>query len=347
MKGRFNILPRLFTTIGADPEVFFQQDGAIVGSELVIPKEGLGPKTGYEDQVKPLVIRDGIQVEFNPTAATDAHTFVANVASCFTCLAKHLKEVHKDAYILSWQELVRIPRKTLASLSKESRTLGCAPSLNVYTGPQVLRARSGYPVRTAGGHIHIGLQAVSSTFSERSKLILLSELLIGLITVMLDLDEAQVERRTVYGKAGEYRLQSYGVEYRVPSNFWLRHPILTEFMFKQAQLTAAVYTQSISQSIGYMEELIEKVDFDKVREAINNSNPELAWELYATHIVPFICNYVPEGLQTQFPLRKSNLSKFHKLLEAGINEVFKGDPMDLWTKGKFEKNSWETVLDKF
>jgi hypothetical protein len=336
-----------YTSIGADPEAFLQQDGAVVGSELVIPEKGLGPLPDYEDvPFKPIVVRDGIQVEFNPNAANEPSTFLSNVASCFTHLKKHLKEVHRDAYTLSWKELVRIPRKTLATLSKESRTLGCAPSINVYTGPQVLKVRAGYPVRTAGGHIHFGLRSGGTTFSERSKLILLSEVLIGLITVMLDLDEAQVERRTVYGKAGEYRLQTYGVEYRVPSNFWLRHPVLAEFMFKQAQMTSSVYTTTINQEIGYMEELLEKVDFDKVREAINNSDPELAWELYSTHVVPFICNYVPDN-ETGFPLRKSNLPKFHKLLEAGIDEVFKGDPMDLWTASIVKTCQWENILAKF
>jgi hypothetical protein len=58
------------------------------------------------------------------------------------------------------------------------------------------------------------------------------DLYLGLPSLLLDGDE---DRRLLYGKAGAFRPKSYGVEYRVLSNFWVLNPELREYVFQQTE----------------------------------------------------------------------------------------------------------------
>ena len=47
----------------------------------------------------------------------------------------------------------------------------------------------------------------------------------------------------MYGAKGAFRPKHYGVEYRVPSNAWLRYPALHKWMFN---ITRTVYSNMMS-----------------------------------------------------------------------------------------------------
>ena len=75
---------------------------------------------------------------------------------------------------------------------------------------------------TAGGHIHIGGRLIMMLSIDQLKL-LVRVLDKEVLPICNSVEtEAGDLRRTVYGSAGEFRLKSYGIEYRSPSNaiFW-------------------------------------------------------------------------------------------------------------------------------
>ena len=61
------------------------------------------------------------------------------------------------------------------------------------------------------------------------------DIVVGNTCVIMDRAPSQVERRKVYGRAGEYRLPAHGIEYRTLSNFWLRSYQLTHLVFSLAR----------------------------------------------------------------------------------------------------------------
>lgn len=209
--------------IGADPEGFFSKDGVIVGSEKVIPKKGLFARY----QTKPVVVRDGVQFELNPLAAWNISDLRTSIANGMTLLAKQLTELDNNV-VVDWRGLVEVGESELASLSSDTRLLGCNPSLNIYEEWAITVDPLTYRKRSAGGHLHFGLNQLNAHknfYTDRGGIVPYLDIFVGNTLVMLDRDPGAAERRENYGRAGEYREPEHGLEYRTPSNFWLRHEI--------------------------------------------------------------------------------------------------------------------------
>lgn len=116
------------------------------------------------------------------------------------------------------------------------------------------------------GHIHCSY----AKRNQRKSLELLRymDAYVGIPSVILDNGEEAIKRRTLYGKAGCFRLTSYGYEYRSLSGKFLANKLLEEFMFKATQHAALAY------AMGY-----EIPSGDLVQSCINNSDVELAKKL--------------------------------------------------------------------
>jgi hypothetical protein len=82
-------------------------------------------------------------------------------------------------------------------------------------------------------------------------------------------------RRVFYGRAGEYRLPTYGIEYRVLSNFWLCAPPIAHLVLDLARNTISFALQ------GYTKLL--KTTPDEVCSIINNCDVEKARALIKKH----------------------------------------------------------------
>lgn len=92
---------------------------------------------------------------------------------------------------------------------------------------------------------------------------------LGVPSVLRDRDK---KRRSLYGKAGCFRLTGYGVEYRVLSSAMMKDINTLKFVWKQ--LSKAI--DAFNAGIG----LPNPTD---VMEAINNSNTEVAKGLISTY----------------------------------------------------------------
>lgn len=92
---------------------------------------------------------------------------------------------------------------------------------------------------------------------------------LGIPSVIKDPDK---DRRSLYGKAGCFRLTRYGVEYRVLSSAMMKDSETLNFIWNQ--LNKAFRALEVGQRL---------IDSDYVIDAINNSNIELAEKLISTY----------------------------------------------------------------
>ena len=76
-------------SLGCDPEFFFSKKGKVIGSEKVLPENGLCDSSGYGK-----IVMDGVQAEINPSPSTCRASLGYNIRNCFTniryCVCKYL-----------------------------------------------------------------------------------------------------------------------------------------------------------------------------------------------------------------------------------------------------------------
>jgi hypothetical protein len=172
------------------------------------------------------LFRDGYALEINTAPSTCRGLLIATVANTLL----RAQEIIRGDYKLVSTPTVQIDiRADLMEAPGDVLTMGCDPSWNAYTGVEAgvpVDALS-YPYRTLAGHLHF---AQADVYKNQP---VLDESLYPLITKMFDLfigvpltyltsTPATFQRRELYGRAGEFRIQEYplthcaGIEYRVP-----------------------------------------------------------------------------------------------------------------------------------
>lgn len=318
------MLKPVIVVIGGDPEFFVEKGGAIIGSEKVIPEAGL--KSG--NNIKPSVVRDGIQIELNPQARASVGLLAMEVATAFEMTSRQLNKF--EGVKLNWNGLVEVSREELDSLSEKSRILGCKPSKNIFGERPITVDPLTYRKRSAGGHMHFGLRR--PLLDAREDLIAPFAILVANQCVMMDRDPGAAERRENYGRAGEFRTPGYGVEYRALSNFWLRNFTLMSFVYGMANLAISMVRERLDGN-DVEAELIRLVDIDKVVRAIETNDFDLAKENFKA-IRPFLAKHLPPR---GFPLSPDSLDRFLVFVEGirdhGLAGFFPQDPMEHWLRG--------------
>jgi hypothetical protein len=320
--------------IGGDPEFFLVKDGQVIGSEKVIPEKGatLGP-------TYPKFIRDGVQVELNYKPASCMGAVTNHIGILFELLQDHLTIHHPGVSIALTPSVWTVTQEELDTLSPKSKVLGCMPSENLYDPGRGINVQSDYPVRSAGGHIHLPCDNWGRKHAE--DLVSMMDVLVGNTCVLLDRDPRAAERREVYGRAGEFRRPPHGVEYRALSNFWLRSPALFSFIQGMSRLALQLtWERSYDYDKGHTMkknplrmELLNGVSASLVKEAINENDPEKArvtWEV----VKGFLSRMLPEdqlSMYAQFPFTPSLFADFEFLVGKGIDHFFPTDASD-WAK---------------
>lgn len=209
-------------TIGCDPEMFLKNkvNGKVVSAHDLLPgtKREPHPVNGGAVQV------DGVAAEFNIVPCSSATDF-SNMVQTVKSSLKSMVEDY-DLQIIPSYEFEPL---YFDSLPKESKTLGCDPDYNGWTEqPNPPPDGQSTTLRTASGHLHGGWTKNRDPYCEihfKDCCAVARQLdyYVGIYTLLWDTD---VRRRTLYGKAGAFRAKPYGIEYRTPSNVWLRYPTL-------------------------------------------------------------------------------------------------------------------------
>lgn len=296
-------------TLGSDPEFFFLKDGE------VLPSSELVGKTGR-------VIQDGFQGELNPHAN-----------ECRQVSGQNIGYALMDAVAIARNAGVKVSLKVGHFISdgvwknspKEIKKFGCSPTQNVHEQKfkRVTGLRERF--RAAGGHIHIGLSEEEK--NNKDKIVALMDIVVGNTCVLIDRDPDNARRRKNYGRAGEHRVKSYGLEYRVLSNFWLRHYVLWSFCSALMRNAVVLY------QAGKYEELVSRFDMHKVRRAINENNYDLALENFK-----ILRKFLEEGEYHGQGLDSRKLA----LVE---NWLTSSNPLSFCETMEQTLDSWSAVID--
>lgn len=218
-------------TLGADPEVFLvDKKGEFACAYGLVP----GTKEQPYEVYKGAVQVDGTALEFNIDPASSAEEFVSNLDT----VAKQLEGMVSPTYQFLRKVTIQLPKDAKKSLPPEALLIGCNSDVNAYTGEQNEGADPDAPIRSAGGHIHVGgffsEGANSKTkYEESLRLARLLDKHVGVYSLLWDPDDS---RRSIYGAAGSCRLKSFGVEYRTLSNAWLFNRNITRFVWDATEL---------------------------------------------------------------------------------------------------------------
>lgn len=317
-------------TWGTDPEAFFKKDGQIIGSERIIPENGVNMRLNGK------IVRDGVQFELNPSASQSIQALGTNIS---ILLQEANRLAKKNGAELCFDGLVEVSRKELDGLAPRSRILGCQPSQNVYGASPINVDPVEYRKRSSGGHIHAGIFD-DAVRNNRITGVPLFDLFVGNTGVLLDRDPGAAERRQNYGRAGECRLQDHGLEYRTPSNFWIRDYSLMSLVYGMSALAISILYQKAYNQNKEWDALVAAINIEDVITAINTNNFDLALANFEK-LIPFLEKNLPPT-PVPFQLTPGNLRKFVTFAQDvnanGIEKYFPTEGIvERWVPAKFRE----------
>ena len=323
---------------GADPEIFLTEGGKIVGAETVLPGDGLGVECGNR------VMSDGVQAELQPLPSVCRVALASNITACYKQLSQCFRAKRRREIAINFSKVIRMSRTDLNALSEKARILGCEPSFNVYTGGQsdltINPARS--LIRSAAGHIHLGLsRPTQNQKAWIDSMVRALDLIVGNTCVLIDRDPANVVRRKVYGRAGEFRLPPHGIEYRTLSNFWLHSYQLMSLVMGLVDVAVNVaHVEDVT-----VRDFLTTVNHRRVARAINTNNVALAQTNFDEYVRPIL-----ERVRVDRKgLCASRLPAFdyfvRKIGEEGLNFWFPFDPVTHWLhRPDPYRSGWESFM---
>ncbi len=230
MSKKFELKP---LTIGCDPELFLRHKGTM----KLVSAHGLIPGTKYAPhKIRSGTLQvDGMAAEIGIDPAETSNTFTDRVID----VVNQLRETLPD-YDLVFDPIAKFDNDVWEATPPEAKMLGCEPDYDAYTGavnPQPQRLST---MCTAAGHLHLGwtegmtedVEGFDQHVEACRMIIKQLDYFVGVPGLYCDSD---TERRKLYGKAGAMRVKPYGVEYRTPSNFWLKDYRTMEWIHKAAK----------------------------------------------------------------------------------------------------------------
>jgi hypothetical protein len=255
--------------VGCDPEVFGKDiNGKPVSLIGLIGGTKERPRRASVGWVQ----EDNVTAEFNIKPCTTATQFVDANKKMLEYISNVLKEKNLSIDISPHA----VFDKTELAHPK-ALEIGCDPDYNVYTMRQNISetAVSLGDTRTASGHVHISWPYPDKDIKARACAVMYADVYIGIPMVLID---PYLIRRNTYGKAGNFRPKPYGIEYRTPSNAWLRHEKYMKYIFEQAMTVAKlVYRLDTNFCI---DPIIPKI--------INTADVDLAAKIMAKYNIPNI-----------------------------------------------------------
>lgn len=239
--------------VGCDPEVFVKRNGIFQSAHGLIRGDKKNPFKVRRGAVQV----DGMALEFNIDPAATADEFVVNVND----VLGQLKLMVPDYEVVA-VPVAKFTKEYLKAQPDEAKELGCDPDFNAYTGLANEKPDGDRPMRTASGHVHIGWtseQDVTSpdAIGDAQIVAKTMDAYLGLGSLLFDKDQ---ERRSMYGKAGCYRVKPYGMEYRTLSNAWLNSEELMRWVFKQVQFGMKALKEGRTQFLEHEREIRKAID---------------------------------------------------------------------------------------
>ena len=217
---------------------------------------------------------DGMALEFNIDPASTEDEFCINVQDVFNIMKLMVPEYEVVAVPVADFTDEYLRKQPAAALE-----LGCDPDYNAWTSEANRKPNSSIPMRTASGHVHIGWtdkeDINDKNHINRCEIVSKQmDFYLGLPSLVYDAD---IRRRSMYGKAGAYRPKPYGVEYRTLSNAWLNSDRLIKWVFRATKrgVEAAMNNNLLEEKYGDIQEIINNSDVKEAMKIIKAENLEV------------------------------------------------------------------------
>jgi hypothetical protein len=251
-------------TIGTDPEcfIFNTKTNRVKSAVKLIPGTKEHPQSVPELGPGFALQTDNILAEFNVPPVDNVNDFVKNIDLMKDYIRNFVKNIDENYDILCAASQ-NVPKSELRS--KQAKAFGCDPDYCIYTGTVNPRpaAADTTNIRSCGLHIHCGYD--NPEIDRSLRLLAYFDAYLGVPAVLMDKD---TQRRTLYGKAGCFRLQKWGFEYRSLSAYFMKDDSHLRWVFRQVKRAISAYNNCFSLPDAYL-----------VQEAINENNEELASRL--------------------------------------------------------------------
>lgn len=236
------------TNFGTDPEIFVVDE-----NDSCIPPASLREDHGFEfiDEITLVqeddwkIIEDGAATEINVDPSNNLDTLYDRISRAL----EGVRKFANDTFGLGIKVSPAVEfdtKKFWEDRGEDFRScvmFGCDPDLDIYSGeysPEI--AADEITERFGGGHIHMQAPTDNNDLFEETYYYTtrLMDILVGSTAVAItrdnsDLIEEELKRLQYYGRPGKIRLQNYeagvkGIEYRTPSNFWIKDKTSANFL---------------------------------------------------------------------------------------------------------------------
>lgn len=250
-------MSNLTYTLGADPEFFIQlpngQLKAIVG---LIGGTKQEPRI-IDDFGDFKIQEDNVAAEYNIPPSYTKEQFIKHILWPQEYIAALLGT---DKFHINHSASASFPQEELQD--PRTQEFGCDPDFNIWTQQMNERPQCDDPTfRTCGGHIHIGL--ADKSFENITRIIRNMDKVVGVWSVIADTDN---KRRQLYGKAGAFRPQPHGAEYRTPSNFWIFNPANIAEIWDRTQLACNMQDEIHEDEGAYIQYIINFGDTNAAKQ---------------------------------------------------------------------------------
>lgn len=256
-------------TVGGDPELFLvNKEGKAVSAIGKVPGSKETPYK-IEHLGQGFAIQtDCCSVEFNlpPVKFIEHHhdlsatRFKTNVDA----MLDYIRSIIPAGLDISFKTSIEFTDEDLSH--PQAREAGCSVDYNAWAlcsneKPDFEATNT----RCNGAHLHFGYDGFNDATS--IELIKALDLTLGVTSIVIDPDN---ERRKLYGKAGCFRMTSFGIEYRVPSPYYLADEELVKHVFR-----------AIDKAIDLVNEGKEYSDIEQldIQTCINIADVNMAYEL--------------------------------------------------------------------
>lgn len=251
--------------LGCDPELFLQDAAASLVSSI-------GKIGGTKEKPAPLplgigyaVQEDNVAVEFNIPPADSMEQWDNAIQRTIA----FLEEGVRTKYNLRFSGAASASFPASELLNPKALEFGCDPDYNAWTMEENPKPKAADKnLRSCGGHVHVGFKG---TLAEKAKLGRLMDLFLAVPATLMDKDE---KRKELYGKMGAVRFKSYGVEYRVLSNFWIWDKANREWVWKSTEKAVDALQNGFNVE-EYQDEIAQAVNFgnkDVAKKLIKENN---------------------------------------------------------------------------
>lgn len=263
-------------TVGTDPEFFGGYGQEFIPAPLLLSGTKAVP-TKLSDGIFSMYDNAAIEINVPPSKTAEEFSKVVDRGIKLVEQAYSVSIFEESLMVLTGEQELSHP----ALLE-----FGCDPDFNAWTlseNPRPILDNTEKRYRTAGGHIHVGTEGIVNPIH----VIKAMDLFLGVPSVIMDHNGAM--RKTLYGNAGSFRMQPWGVEYRTLSNFWIFSDALREWAFNATR--AAV---KYAHDFGEIDPEIGK----SIVVAINENNKKISQEIIEEFEEVF--DLIPEDYQDMF-----------------------------------------------